>query len=265
MDFAGTALFLDIGTNGEIILKHEGRYIACSTAAGPAFEGAKIRWGTGGENGAIDSFSFTKVFQYTTIGQEPPIGICGAGLVDVIAVLLRNGIIDRKGKLLSGEELRKEHKSDLSVIEKFLPRLSSADGKPVFIAAGKEETAVKEDIYVSRKDIREVQLAKAAIAAGIESLLNVAGIDPADIGRVYLAGGFGSFVNKGSAADIGLIPEKMAEKTEVVGNAAGKGALHALFSRKHCKVFEQILERTRYIELSGNPGFNALFMKHIRF
>jgi uncharacterized 2Fe-2S/4Fe-4S cluster protein (DUF4445 family) len=265
MDFAGTALFLDIGTNGEIILKHEGRYIACSTAAGPAFEGAKIRWGTGGENGAIDSFSFTEVFQYTTIGQEPPIGICGAGLVDIIAVLLRNGIIDRKGKLLSGEELRKEHKADLSVIEKFLSRLSSADGKPVFIAAGKEETAVKEDIYVSRKDIREVQLAKAAIAAGIESLLDIAGIDPADIGRVYLAGGFGSFVNKESAADIGLIPEKMAEKTEVVGNAAGKGALHALFSRKHCKVFEQILERTRYIELSGNPGFNTLFMKHIRF
>lgn len=265
MDFEGTALFLDIGTNGEIILKHEGTYIACSTAAGPAFEGARIRWGMGGENGAVDSFSYSGGFRYTTIAGEAPAGICGAGLVDIIALLLQKGVIDRKGKLLSREELEREHEGGGSEIEDFLARLSARDGKPVFIVAEKDETAVQEDIYVSRKDVREVQLAKAAIAAGIESLLDSAGIDMSGVDTLYLAGGFGSYVHKESAAALGLIPESMAEKTQVVGNAAGKGALHALFSRKACGAFSRILERTRYIELSGHPGFNTLFMKHIQF
>ena len=261
----GACLFIDVGTNGEIVLKHDGKLWACSAAAGPAFEGANIRWGTGGEDGAIDYFAVSEEgFSYSTIGDNPAVGICGAGLVDVLAELLKCGLIDEKGRLLSSEGLESAE-IDEGLKALFRPRLTEIEGKPAFIVASADETGVGEDIALLNRDIREVQLAKGAVAGGISTLLEKAGLGLSDIAHVYLAGGFGSYVGKESAGEIGLIPKELVPCTGGVGNAAGKGALFTLLSREMSARFERITEETTYIELSSEPVFQKFFMKEMYF
>jgi uncharacterized 2Fe-2S/4Fe-4S cluster protein (DUF4445 family) len=266
MDSLGPSLFLDIGTNGEIVLKHGSTLWTCSTAAGPAFEGAKIRWGAGGIDGAVDSYTVAdSSLHYTTIGGGPPLGICGAGLVDILALLIRQGIVDNKGRMSTAGHYRATAGMTTPLVQSLLARLTEVDGLPAFIVVPAIASAVAEDITLTQKDVREVQLAKAAVAAGIDTLLEQAGLAIADLQHIFLAGGFGSYVSKESAGCIGLIPESILDKTIVVGNAAGKGALHTLFSRNSSSQLSQIIAAARYIELSNSPLFQKHFMARMAF
>lgn len=243
------SLLVDIGTNGEIVLGNKDWMYSCSTAAGPAFEGANIRNGIGGIRGAIDRVFFEDKLRYTTIGNGKPIGICGSGIVDVIAGMLENGIIDETGRIIDIDEL-----SDLE--KDYKTRLAKIDGLNSFILAKGEDSCPYHEIAVTQKDVRELQNAKAAIAAGIKVLIKKAGIRADDISKVYLAGGFGNYINIKSALKIGLIPAELKEeKIESVGNAAGSGAILGLLSVKKLEETIKIKNMIKYIELSASKEF----------
>lgn len=253
------ALLIDIGTNGEIALGNRERIVACSTAAGPAFEGAHIRYGMGGVKGAISKVRIIEDrVEYDTIGGEPARGICGSGIVDAVAQMLKAGIVDVAGRMKSIEEAKSELPISLA------NRVKEMDGKPAFLIASREEGA-SDDIYICQKDVREVQLAKAAIASGIHILMKEMGVQHKDIQKVYLAGGFGNYIDYDHAADIGLIPAELRSKIVPVGNAAGAGAKMALLSREHMEMTERIRQRMRYIELSSCPDFQTVFVDFLSF
>ncbi|MCD7867201.1 MAG: ASKHA domain-containing protein [Clostridiales bacterium] len=195
-------LLLDIGTNGEMVLGNRKRLLACSTAAGPAFEGAKITCGMRGAAGAVNHVFFMDgVWSYTTIGSDPAIGLCGSGLIDLIACLIRAGKIDENGRLENGQE-----------------------NPQTFVLVPPEDSGNERGVYLTRKDIGEVQLAKAAIAAGIQLLMKKLQITEDDVAEVCIGGAFGSYMNPESAGEIGLLPHSMIGRLRVVGNAAGEGA-----------------------------------------
>ncbi|MDO4828968.1 MAG: ASKHA domain-containing protein [Clostridia bacterium] len=223
------AMLIDIGTNGEIMLKKDGRYFACSCAAGPAFEGAHIACGTGAVAGAIDHARVENgEIVYTTIGGGEATGICGSGLIDLTAALLERGDITPMGRM-----------------------------------AG--DVRLSERVYLARSDIREVQLAKAAIASGIRILAEQAGAALADIERVYLAGGFGNFIGLDSACRIGLLPAALRAKIVPVGNAAGSGSVRLLVSEKARRRAEALREATRCVELAATPDFNDVYTDELLF
>jgi len=227
------SLLVDIGTNGEIVLGCRKWLISCSTAAGPAFEGANISCGTGGVEGAIDTVGEAPDFKYTTVGNKEPVGICGSGIVDAVSRLLDAGIIDRTGRM-------------------------NIDGNKVFVFKPSR-------ITLTQKDIREVQNAKAAIAAGIEMLIKESGIEPGDIKKVYLAGAFASRLNIESALNIGLLPGILKERIEIIGNAAGAGAAEALLSGNVLDGLEELRDRIKYIELSSCPDFSDIYINNLTF
>ncbi len=221
------ALFLDIGTNGEMALGNKKRILSCATAAGPAFEGAKISCGMGGVNGAIHKFSES---DYKTIGDDHPQGLCGSGLVDVIAYLLNNNILDPSGYL----------EKDLVFLEEY-------------------------DLKLTPQDIREVQLAKGAIIAGIYSLVKKANISINEIEKVYLAGGFGFSINPASAVRIGLLPSELEDKVIRAGNTAGLGARLFLQSDDFRRRIQKIAGMTDHFDLSMDMDFNELFVMNMNF
>ena len=227
------SLYLDIGTNGEMALGNSKRIITCATAAGPAFEGAKISCGLGGVNGAIHSFD-GKAFE--TIGSVPPSGLCGSGLVDAVAWLLNSKRLDSSGYLEEAVSL--------------LEGEAMADGLP---------------LQLTPLDIREVQLAKGAIAAGIQTLLAEAEISEPQVKRIFLAGGFGYALHVESAARIGLIPRGLKDKVIRAGNLAGLGARLALHSEDFIKRVNNIREKAEYFELSNHLGFNEAFVMEMNF
>ena len=239
---AEPTLLIDIGTNGEIALAAGGRLHACSTAAGPAFEGAHISCGMGGVEGAVNWAVLDGRLHFGTIGNAKPAGICGSGLIDLVAGLLDCGAIDDTGRL------------DGDAAPGWLP---VKDGKVVL----DEET----DIHLTGRDIREVQLAKGAIAAGVEVLAREAGVALSDIERVYLAGGFGSYMDKRSAARIGLIPPELMDRTAAIGNSSGAGAKAALLSGEAMAEAERLARAVQYVELSARPDFQDLFMDKMMF
>lgn len=271
-------LLIDIGTNGEIVLGNKDRIICCSTAAGPAFEGAGIRNGLGGVKGAIDSVTYnSSALHYTTISGTPPAGICGSGIIDTVAILLKNGIIDPSGSFnsladYSGNQalIQPSIRLPVNLIQNptqpsgqspaipdalsdaLSSRLAIIDGLKSFVLARRSDSV---PIALTQKDIREVQLAKAAIAAGIRILIRKMEIDPSSIENVYLAGGFGNYINKDSAVSIGLIPESLSGKIVPVGNAAGKGAVLALTERYTLQKAAKVVETAEYIELSASAEF----------
>lgn len=254
----GTALLVDIGTNGEIVLGGKDRLIACSTAAGPAFEGANIRFGMGGVTGAIDSFAGGPNFRYTVIGQARAKGVCGSGIIDAVSVLLDAGVIDETGRFADAEE-------DNDLPPEVSSRLTDIDGVRAFILAPGHESSTGEAICITQKDIREIQNAKAAIAAGIETLINHSGIGYENIKKVYLAGGFGSSIHTGSASRIGLLPAALADRVEAVGNASGSGASECLLSRKMLDVARSIATKVEYIELSASSYFTEKYVDNMFF
>ncbi len=239
------SLLIDIGTNGEIVYGGIDGLYACSTAAGPAFEGANIRHGTAGISGAVDTVSYKGRLVYTTIDNIEPAGICGSGLVDAVAVLLEQGVIDETGRIMAPEECER-------LPDDLMDRIIEIDGAAAFRIADRKD---KEDIILTQRDIRELQNAKAAIAAGIATLVRRAGKGFEDIKKIYLAGGFGSHLNVDSAVKIGLIPVQLKSKVESIGNAAGEGAVETLLSRQMMKQAVHIKGKMEYIELSGSPEF----------
>lgn len=222
-----TALLIDVGTNGEMVLCHEGQLYSLATAAGPAFEGAHIHCGVGGIPGAICRVDDSG---YRTIDDAPPCGICGSGLIDAVGQMLTNQVIDETGYMEEDHPLTPDAK-----------------------------------LVITPKDIREIQLAKSAICSGVLRLCELAGITPEQIDRVYFAGGFGSHIDPHSAAVVGLIPQNLADKCHVAGNTAGLGAVQAALSDSFRMRLEELPDRITYFELSGDARFNELFMENMLF
>jgi uncharacterized 2Fe-2S/4Fe-4S cluster protein (DUF4445 family) len=249
-------LLIDIGTNGEMVLGTKERLFACSTAAGPAFEGAHIACGMRGATGAIDHAKIDGEIKYTVIGGGEPVGICGSGLLDIVAELLKVGVVDKKGRILKPEELSGEG-------EIYKDRIREINGIRAFII--EENTPTGQPVYINQKDIRELQLAKGAIAAGIEILLNTFGAKVEDIKEVFLAGAFGNYLKPESACKIGLIPPELEGRIKPVGNAAGTGAKLALVSEKEYERALALSRKIHYIELSAVSEFSRIFAKKIEF
>ncbi len=252
------SLLIDFGTNGEIVLGNNDWLLACSTAAGPAFEAANIRCGIGGVSGAIDRYLINETINYSTINDQKAIGICGTGLVDIVSKLYRIGIIDETGRFCDKNNLGKLNES-------ISERLTTIDGQPAFVVVKAFETKYNENIVITQKDVRELQNAKAAIAAGIQVLIARAGINIYDVSKVYLAGGFGTLINPQSAVNIGLLPSELKDKIESIGNAAGSGAQMSLLSRQALSQIEKIKKKMKYVELSSDKSFSDFYVDYMIF
>ena len=238
-------LYLDIGTNGEMALGKGDRYVCCATAAGPAFEGAQIELGMPASKGAVDKVWLEgRRIKYSVIGNDRPVGLCGSGLIDALAVLLKAGIIDENGTILSGQELPILFRSYVFEVEAEETAQSTELSLAVHIAPG---------VYITQEDIRKLQLAKGAIAAGIEVLFKEYGCTPCNIDVLTFAGGFGNYIDKASAAAIGLFPQELLDKAKEVGNAAGNGAVSAALSQEAWERALDISGNMRYIELASYP------------
>lgn len=250
-------LYLDIGTNGEMALGKGDRYVCCATAAGPAFEGAQIEMGMPASKGAVDKVWLEgRRIKYSVIGNDRLVGLCGSGLIDALAVLLKAGIIDENGTILSGQELPILFRSYVFEVEAEETAQSTETSLAVHIAPG---------VYITQEDIRKLQLAKGAIAAGIEVLFKEYGCMPCNIDVLTFAGGFGNYIDKASAAAIGLFPQELLDKAKEVGNAAGNGAVSAALSQEAWKRALDISGNMRYIELASYPHFNEMYVEHMNF
>lgn len=250
-------LYLDIGTNGEMALGKGDRYVCCATAAGPAFEGAQIELGMPASKGAVDKVWLEgRRIKYSVIGNDRPVGLCGSGLIDALAVLLKAGIIDENGTILSGQELPILFRSYVFEVEAEETAQSTELSLAVHIAPG---------VYITQEDIRKLQLAKGAIAAGIEVLFKEYGCMPCNIDVLTFAGGFGNYIDKASAAAIGLFPQELLDKAKEVGNAAGNGAVSAALSQEAWERALEIGGNMRYIELASYPHFNEMYVEHMNF
>lgn len=252
------SLLVDIGTNGEMVLGNKDWLLACSTAAGPAFEGANISSGMGGVNGAIDAVGPGPDFKYTVIGRKRPTGICGSGIIDIIARLLDAGIIDETGRMASADEAE-EAGMDCA------GRLRTVDGVRIFALTGFNGSGSDVQIAITQKDVREIQNAKAAIAAGIDTLIKHAGIGIGDVEKIYLAGGFGSSIHTDTAVKIGLLPESLKDGVKAIGNASGQGAVAGLLSQSMLALSEKIGQRVKYIELSASAYFTEKYVEHMLY
>jgi uncharacterized 2Fe-2S/4Fe-4S cluster protein (DUF4445 family) len=242
------ALLVDLGTNAEIVLADRKRIMTCACAAGPAFEGGQIMWGTRAVRGAIESVWMDgEDLRLGVIGDVEPIGICGSGLVDALAALLDIGAVDRSGRLLPPGEY--------SGPEWVRQRLIQKPEGITFVLWHKGDRS----IFLTDKDIREIQLAKAAVKAGIKILCHERNLSPMRITRVLIAGAFGSHLRPESALRIGLIPPLETDRVHFVGNAAWVGAKMLLLSAPVARRAWGIVDQTRYVELSGRPDFQSEF------
>lgn len=257
-------LALDIGTNGEMAMGSRQRLVTCSTAAGPAFEGAHLSCGMRAADGAVDRVRIDADgdgadVHWHTIGESAPRGLCGSGLVDMVAQMLGAGVIDATGMMRSAADLQADQKPRLA------GRLLQDNGRRTFELADASEGAGGRPVRVSQRDVRELQLAKGAIRAGIEILLRELGLRHTDIRRVFLAGAFGNYISPESALTIGLIPRFPNAEIVPVGNAAGSGAKMALLSLSARKEASRIQHETEYLELSGRPDFQEQFAEAMVF
>ena len=244
-------LLIDVGTNGEMALGCGDKFVCCSTAAGPAFEGAQIRFGMTAAEGAISSVEYHDgALECKVIGGVEAKGICGSGLIDAIAVMLEVGALDETGRVLDIDE-------DDDIPEEALPFLTLLDEEPAF--------RLTEQVYVTQSDVRKVQLGKGAIAAGIQVLIDTSDVNYDDIGALLLAGGFGSFIRPASAARIGLIPAELLDVTKAVGNTAAVGAKMALVSAEARERLDKLQKAMDYQELSGLAAFNTAYMEKMMF
>ncbi|MEN8139079.1 MAG: ASKHA domain-containing protein [Bacteroidota bacterium] len=224
-----TFLFIDIGTNGEMVLVTPEKTLSCATAAGPAFEGANISNGMGAVPGAISKFNMDS---YDVVGDVEPIGICGSGLIDVVGELLKNDIIGMDG----------------NISEDFVVYKSGSN-----------------TVSLTQKDLREVQLAKSSIASGVKRMLAKAGIDENAVDNILLAGGFGNYIDIENAIKIGLLPDLPLDKYIQVGNTAGTGSVIAVKSQNFIDDMEKMIDEMEYIELSSDPEFEMEFAMNMFF
>ncbi len=252
-------LAVDIGTNGEIVLGNRARLIAASTAAGPAFEGGRISQGMRASPGAIEKVVIDEDVKVNVVGDIAPSGICGSGLMDVVAEMLKLGIIDESGRILSRDQLKGK------VSDSILNRIVKRNGHNHFLLVEEKLTQHNRPILITQKDVRELQLAKGAIAAGIKILEKELGIKDEDISQVLLAGAFGNFIRRSNAKRIGLIPNLPSDRIKFIGNAASSGAKLALLSRDLKEEAESISKETEYIELSARADFQEEFAMAMGF
>ena len=244
LNIPGPSLLIDIGTNGEMALAHRGTIFCCSTAAGPAFEGAEISCGMGGVAGAISAVEIahnvapndaadagTNVLSITTIGNVPPVGVCGSGLVDAVAIMLKQGIIDETG----------------------------------FMADGEKGFCLAPGVSIIGRDIRQFQLAKGAILSGIRLLCKNSGLQAADIRNVFIAGGFGFYINKYNAAAAGIFPSEFLDVLSICGNVSLQGAQECLTAKDFLSRCKQIIAQCTVIDLAADPSFMDEFTDNMLF
>lgn len=223
------SMMVDVGTNGEIVLFWKDRLMCCATAAGPAFEGAGLSWGMRGISGAVDHVKWENgSWKLHVIGEEAPAGICGSGVIDGVAGLLERGLLDETGYL-------------------------------------EEDVFFDGNVGLSAQDIRQVQLAKSAVRAGMETLLLLAGIGSAELGQLYVAGGFGSYLSVENAERIGLFPKMDGQRVRICGNAALAGAERILHDRDCEKEASALAERAETVNLGGNAAFQDFYMEQMMF
>ena len=251
--FTEPALLVDIGTNGEIVLAHRGQLLATSVAAGPAFEGARIVNGMRASPGAIEKIILDGDVRLNVIGNVKPTGLCGTGLIDVAAEMLRVGILDITGRILTPGEAPAE------VAPAVRARLIEHQSEVNFLLVTAEESGTKAPLFLYQRDIRELQLANGAIRAGINILLRMAGLTPSDLGIVLLAGAFGNFIRRNHARRIGMLPPIPCERIRFVGNTASFGAKRALLSTQEKVYANEVLAKVRHVDLSLDPEFQMEF------
>ena len=233
-------LFIDVGTNSEIVLGSSARALATAAPAGPAFEAAQIRCGMRAADGAIEGVKIVDgEVELTVIGDVEPVGLCGSGLVDAVAELVGAGILDHSGRFVLGSS---EH-------------LGKIGEENVFY--------LSDDIFLSQRDVRELQFAKASIATGWQILCNDMGVDPTEISQVLLGGSFGSYLTAASAVKIGLVPKLALARIVSAGNVAGEGAKIAALSVTERAAASAVLDEVDYVELSGRTDFNDLFIDQL--
>ncbi|HHY25906.1 MAG TPA: DUF4445 domain-containing protein [Desulfitobacterium dehalogenans] len=255
----GYTLAVDIGTNGEIILAGGKRILTCSTAAGPAFEGAEIKYGMRAADGAIERVKITDDVELAVIGNTKPIGICGSGLIDAIAQMAEAGVIYESGRIVNVPE-------DMAKLPpKIQERIRQGEGGFEFVIAWGKDSGSGEDVVLTQKDIRELQLAKGAILAGIKILMKEMGIGLEQLDRVLLAGAFGNYISKESALQIGLLPNVPVEQIKAIGNAAGNGAKMVLLSKEERKKAVTLAGLSEHLELSTRSDFQDEFIDALAF
>lgn len=256
----GPAMLIDIGTNGEIVLAAGGRLWAASTAAGPAFEGARISRGMRAAPGAIDKVVVDGRLRINTIEGQAPAGLCGSALIDVTAELLRHGLLTPQGRLARREELPADVPSDLA------ERLVACDGQAGFLLAAADETADGKDLALTQRDVRETQLATGAIRAGTALLLRRAGLEARDLRAVLLAGGFGTFLRRSNAQRMGLLPPEVEhERILFQGNTSLAGARWVLLSQEARREAEELARRVEHVDLSSDADFQSTFADAMLF
>jgi len=245
----GNVLAMDIGTNTEITLSVAGRLFACSCASGPAFEGAHIRHGMRAAPGAIERVQIraNEVFLHT-IGDQPPAGLCGSGVLDAVAELRGAGIVDARGALDRGH-----------------PQVRVRGRLSEYVLVPAARSATGQEITVTREDVHQIQLAKAAIRAGVNILLHEGGICADDLDAFIIAGAFGTYIDVANAIKIGMFPPLPLEMFQQVGNAAGSGARQLLLSRQQRADALSLAQRENYIELTTYPAFTDVFVQAMFF
>jgi len=260
-ELEGPVLMVDIGTNGEIVLAHDGELLAASTAAGPAFEGARISCGMRGARGAIEKVLLDGDVHLGVIGNVSPVGICGSGLIDLAAEMLRQGIVSSEGRLLPADELPTGLSSALA------GRVRTVDnGGTVFVLTEPDGGTTHKSLSLTQRDIRELQLGSGAIRAGLSMLLRKVGLKPADLKTILIAGGFGGFIRRDKAQRIGLLPPDVDhQRIHYVGNVSLAGARWALLSLEARKHGEELARRTRHVELSVDGDFQMEFAEAMIF
>lgn len=247
-------LIIDLGTNGEVAVGKNKHYKVASMASGPALEGYGIEYGMRGTTGAIERVSIYKGdLIYKVIGQVPPIGICGSGIIDIVAELLRNNLINKRGAFVNPEEVEEVNLAS---------RIISTDNKKAFIIAHGPETKNGKDIVLTQEDIRQVQLAKAAIFTGCTMLIEEAGLKGEDLEEILMAGAFGNYINIDMAQFIGMIPYFKGVPVYSIGNAAATGSQLFLLSQEEREECIEIATNAIHVEIATNPSFTKNYMKN---
>ncbi len=247
-------MLIDMGTNCEILIGNKNRMLATSSPAGPAFEGGRIKCGMNALNGAISWVYIGEDIRYGVIGNGIPLGICGSALVDIVSELLKKGIIDETGRIRGREDVEGEIPAVIA------SRITEMSGEPIFI--------IYEDdrrIFITQGDIREFQLAKAALRTGIEILIKEMGVCIDDVGKVHLAGSFGNYLSPESALRTGLLPLFPKERIVSSGNIAGHGALLCMVSEDASRRAREIARKIAYIHMSQHVNFQDYFLKYMNF
>jgi uncharacterized 2Fe-2S/4Fe-4S cluster protein (DUF4445 family) len=250
-------LFIDVGTNSEIALGNQDGVVATAAPAGPAFEAAQIRCGMRAADGAIEGVALTEEVALEVIADVEPIGVCGSGLVDAVAELVRIGLLDHSGRFVDDE-------TAAGISPSLAPRLTKIGDERVFVLSWKGDDPAAS-VYLTQRDIRELQFAKASIATGWKILFGELGMEPEEVSQVLLAGSFGQYLSPAAAVKIGLVPRIALPRIVSAGNVAGEGSKIAALSLRERAEARSIVNEVRYVELSGRADFNDAFIDQLAF